>query len=54
MSCQNVIDYDVYAESRLLRTVVRGMKINAEDPLKHRRDASDMELMARRLLQVER
>jgi probable phosphoglycerate mutase len=54
MCCLNVIDLDVDAKGRLLRKVVRGMNITAEDPLKHRRDASDMELMARRLLQVER
>jgi probable phosphoglycerate mutase len=54
MCCLNVIDFDVGAEGRLLRKVVRGMNITAEDPVKHRRDAGDMELLARRLLKLGR
>jgi broad specificity phosphatase PhoE len=48
--CLNVIDFDVDDSGRLLRKTVRGMNITAYDPVMHRRDASDMELLARQLL----
>jgi broad specificity phosphatase PhoE len=48
--CLNVIDFDVDDSGRLLRKTVRGMNITAYDPVMHRRDASDMELLAQRLL----
>ena len=52
MCCLNVIDFDFDASGRVVRKVVRGMNITAEDPLKNRRDAGDMELLAHRLLQM--
>lgn len=48
--CLNVIDFDVDDSGRLLRKTVRGMNITAYDPVMHRREASDMELLARQLL----
>lgn len=50
--CLNVVDFDTDASGSVLRKTVRGMNITADDPLKHRRDAGDMELMARRLLEM--
>ena len=52
MCCLNVIDFDVDGSGSVVRKVVRGMNITAEDPLKHRRDAGDMELLAHRLLKM--
>jgi probable phosphoglycerate mutase len=52
MCCLNVIDFDCDASGNVVRKVVRGMNITAEDPLKHRRDAGDMELLAHRLLKM--
>ncbi|MGB5627833.1 MAG: histidine phosphatase family protein [Woeseiaceae bacterium] len=48
--CLNVIDFDVDESGRLLRKTVRGMNITAYDPVMHRRNAGDMELLAQRLL----
>ena len=48
--CLNVIDFDVDESGRLLRKTVRGMNITAYDPVMHRRDAGDMELLAQQLL----
>ena len=48
--CLNVVDFDVDDSGRLLRKTVRGMNITAYDPVMHRRDAGDMELLAQRLL----
>ena len=48
--CLNVIDFDFDDSGRLLRKTVRGMNITAYDPVMHRRDAGDMELLAKRLL----
>ena len=50
--CLNIIDFDVDESGVLLRKTVRGMNITAEDPVKHRRDAGDMEMMAHRLLKM--
>jgi probable phosphoglycerate mutase len=52
MCCLNVIDFDIDDSGTLLRKVVRGMNITADDPLKHRREAGDMELLAHRLLKM--
>ena len=49
--CLNIIDFDENAAGELLRKTVRGMNITADDPVKHRRDAGDMELLDHRLLQ---
>ena len=48
--CLNVIDFDVDDSGQLLRKTVRGMNITAYDPVMHRRDAGDMELLAQHLL----
>ncbi len=50
--CLNIVDFDMDDNGRLLRKTVRGMNITADDPVKHRRDAGDMELLARRLLKM--
>ena len=52
MCCLNVIDFDIDDSGTLLRKVVRGMNITADDPLKHRREAGDMEVLAHRLLKM--
>ena len=52
MCCLNVLDFDVGDDGTVVRKVVRAMNITADDPVKHRRDASDMELLARRLLRL--
>lgn len=51
--CLNVIDFDVDESGVLLRKTVRGMNITADDPVKHRRDAGDMEMMAHQLLKIQ-
>ena len=48
--CLNVIDFDVDQSGSLLRKTVRSMNVTAYDPVMHRRDACDMELLAKRLL----
>ncbi len=48
--CLNVIDFDFGEDGVLLRKTVRGMNITVDDPVMHRREAGDMELLARRLL----
>ena len=48
--CLNVIDFDVDESGQLLRKTVRGMNITAYDPVMHRRDAGDMELLAQLLI----
>lgn len=48
--CLNVIDFDFDDEGRLLRKTVRGMNITADDPVMRTREAGDMELLARRLV----
>jgi probable phosphoglycerate mutase len=50
--CLNIIDFDFDDSGKVIRKTVRGMNITADDPVKHRRDAGDMELMAHRLLQM--
>lgn len=48
--CLNVIDFDTDNSGSVMRKTVRGMNITADDPVKHSRDAGDMETMARRIL----
>jgi probable phosphoglycerate mutase len=50
--CLNILDFDFDTSGRLVRKTVRGMNITADDPVKHRRDAGDMELLATRLLKI--
>ena len=50
MCCLNIVDFDIDETGTLLRKTVRGMNITAEDPVKRDRHASDMELLARRIL----
>ena len=50
--CLNVVDFDVDDSGSIVRKTVRGMNITADDPLKQRRDAGDMELLAKRLLKM--
>ena len=52
MCCLNIIDFDFDGSGKVIRKTVRGMNITADDPVKHRRDAGDMELLAHRLLQM--
>lgn len=52
MCCLNIIDFDFDGTGKVIRKTVRGMNITADDPVKHRRDAGDMELLAHRLLQM--
>ena len=52
MCCLNIIDFDFDDTGTVIRKTVRGMNITADDPVKHRRDAGDMELLAHRLLQM--
>jgi probable phosphoglycerate mutase len=51
--CLNIIDFDVDDSGRVLRKTVRGMNITAHDPVMRRRDAGDMELLARQLLRQQ-
>ena len=48
--CLNIIDFDTDNSGSVMRKIVRGMNITADDPVKHSRDAGDMETMARRIL----
>lgn len=48
--CLNIVDFDQGESGTVIRKTVRGMNITAYDPVKHGRDAGDMELMARHLL----
>lgn len=50
--CLNVIDFDTDDTGAVMRKTVRGMNITADDPVKHGRDAGDMETMARRILKM--
>jgi probable phosphoglycerate mutase len=50
--CLNVLDFDFDASGQLVRKTVRGMNITGDDPVKHRRDAGDMEHLAKRLLRM--
>ncbi len=52
MCCLNVVDFDIDGSGAVVRKVVRGMNITADDPVKHRREAGDMELLAHRLLNM--
>lgn len=52
--CLNVIDFDFDKEGALLRKTIRGMNITADDPVMRSREASDMELLARRLMKWQR
>ena len=45
--CLNVIDLDICSTSgSLRRRMIRALNVTAEDPLKHRRRAGDLELLA--------
>lgn len=48
--CLNVIDFDIDADGRVLRKVVRGLNITAHDPTKATRHSGDMEALARYLM----
>lgn len=48
--CLNILDFDVDKEGRVVRKVVRGMNITADDPVMRNRHAGDMEMMARQIL----
>ena len=50
MCCLNVLDFDFDDSGRLLRKTVRAMNITADDPVMRHRHASDMEMLARRIL----
>jgi len=50
--CVNVLDFDVDNSHRVLRRIVRGINITADDPVKHGREAGDMEMLASRLLKM--
>jgi len=50
MCCLNIVDFDVDDSGVVLRKTVRGMNITADDPVMRERHASDMEMLARRIL----
>lgn len=51
--CLNILDFDFDDYGVLVRKTVRGMNITADDPVMHRRDAGDMEMLARRILKMQ-
>ena len=48
--CLNIIDFDIDGEGGVVRKVVRGMNITAQDPAKAGRHSGDMEALARYLM----
>jgi len=54
MCCLNIIDFDVDENGNVLRKTVRGMNITADDPVMRRRHSGDMEMLARRILKLQR
>jgi len=51
--CLNIIDFDIDAESGVIvRKTLRAMNITAEDPVKTKRHAGDMEMLAGLLLRT--
>ena len=53
--CLNVIDFDFdRQQSKVLRKIVRGMNITAEDPTKKARQTGDMEALARYLMSFDK
>jgi probable phosphoglycerate mutase len=50
MCCLNIIDFDINDSGQMVRKTVRGMNITADDPVMRRRNAGDMETLARRIL----
>ena len=50
--CLNIIDFDVDAGGAVLRKVVRGMNVTADDPVMRHRHHGDMEALAKRLLAI--
>jgi broad specificity phosphatase PhoE len=50
--CLNIIDFDIAPDGDVLRKVVRGMNITADDPVMRHRDHGDMEALARRLISL--
>jgi probable phosphoglycerate mutase len=51
--CLNILDFDFDDSGLLVRKTVRGMNITADDPVMRRRDAGDMEMLARRILNMQ-
>jgi broad specificity phosphatase PhoE len=51
--CLNILDFDFDDSGVLVRKTVRGMNITADDPVMRRRDAGDMEMLARRILNMQ-
>lgn len=50
--CLNIVDFDIDEKGEMIRKTVRGMNITTDDPVKHRRDAGDMEMLAHSLLRI--
>lgn len=50
MGCLNIIDFDSDESGQVVRKAVRGMNITADDPVMRKRNAGDMEMLARRIL----
>ncbi|MCP4300928.1 MAG: histidine phosphatase family protein [Gammaproteobacteria bacterium] len=50
MCCLNIIDFDIDDSGQVVRKAVRGMNITADDPVMRKRNAGDMEMLARRIL----
>jgi hypothetical protein len=49
--CLNIIDFDIDVKSGVIvRKTLRAMNITAEDPIKTKRHAGDMEMLAGLLL----
>jgi probable phosphoglycerate mutase len=51
--CLNILDFDFDDSGVLVRKTVRGMNITVDDPVMRRRDAGDMEMLARRILKMQ-
>ncbi len=52
--CLNIIDFDVSQDDcRIVRRTVRALNLTVRDPLKSRRHASDLELLAERIKRLE-
>ena len=50
--CLNIIDFDIGPDGVVLRKVIRGMNVTADDPVMRRRDHGDMEALAKRLIAI--
>ena len=51
--CLNIVDFDIGDEGECRRTVLRGINITADDPVMRHRHSSDMESLARRMLELQ-